>query len=197
VGESFDLLPLLSFHLFIECSLSFIILFSLVKPLSWILLFNSFPMPITILEFEFWIKSYGFLKFPKSPLTFPPHYHVESMWFPITYVILRGVDVAPITCPHSCWDLASSCPPSLSIAFPDNDVIRPSHHQSSPLTSTWTLPTPFSNDDATCPISSSKLYSLMVVYHPESVPEDNISNGSWKLEIDGPCPLKNSQLTNS
>jgi hypothetical protein len=100
VGESFDLLPLLSFPLFIECSLSFLLLFSLIKPLSWILLFDSFPTPITILESEFHIKIYGFSKFPKTSLTFPPHYHVASMWFPLTCVILSGVDVAPITYPH-------------------------------------------------------------------------------------------------
>jgi hypothetical protein len=77
VGESFDLLPLLSFPLFIDISLSFILLFTLTKPHSWILLVDSFPMTVTILKSEFWIKSYGLPKFPKPNLTIAtsPHWH--------------------------------------------------------------------------------------------------------------------------
>jgi hypothetical protein len=71
VGESFDLLPLLAFPFFIDISLSFLLLFSLNKPHSWILAIERFPMVVTILKSEFWIKSYGFPNFPKSSLTFP------------------------------------------------------------------------------------------------------------------------------
>jgi hypothetical protein len=46
-----------------------------------------------MLESDFRIKIYGFLKFPKSSLAFPLHYHTESTRFPLTCAILRGIDV--------------------------------------------------------------------------------------------------------
>jgi hypothetical protein len=69
VGEYFDFVPHLAFPLFIDISLSFILLFNLTKPHSWILLVDSFPMTVTILKYEFQIKSYGLPNFPKPNLT--------------------------------------------------------------------------------------------------------------------------------
>jgi len=65
VEESFDLLPLLSYLLFIDISISFILLFYLTKTHNWILLFDRFPMGVTILKSKFQIESYGLPKFPK------------------------------------------------------------------------------------------------------------------------------------
>jgi len=133
-----------------------------------------------MLESDFQIKNYGFSKFSKPSLTFPPHFHVASMWFPITCVILYGVDVAPITCPHSHRDLLALHPPSLSTAFPGKDVVGPSRRRSSPLSSPWNLLISFSNDDATYPLSLSNLYSLMVFDQPDSISDDDRSNVSRK-----------------
>lgn len=188
VGESFDILPILAFPLFIDNSLSFLLLFYLIKPLLSILLFYSFPMPITMLESEFRIKSYGFPKIFKSSLTFPPHYHVASMWFPITCVILCSVDVAPITYPHSHWDLPASCPPILMTAFPDDDIIRPSHRRSSTLPRNWTLLTPFSDDDDTCPLSLSELYSSTLT--PFLTITDPTVLGNYRLMVPVPSATR-------
>jgi hypothetical protein len=88
----------------------FPLLFHLIKPLSWILLFNSFPMPVTMLKSEFQIKSYGFLKFPKSSLTFPLHFHVASTWFPLTCVILCGTDMVLLWHPPCILFVVGSSP---------------------------------------------------------------------------------------
>jgi hypothetical protein len=96
VGESFDLLSLLSFPLFIDISLSFILLFSLTKPHSWILLVDSFPMTVTILKSEFRSKVMASQSLLSQNSPCPPHTHVASTWIPLSSTIQWGIDVTNV-----------------------------------------------------------------------------------------------------
>ena len=95
-GNPLILFPFLLVPLFIEHFLSFLLLLSLIKPISWILLFDRFPMPITILKSEFQIKSYGISKFQSLHSHFPPHFDVASKWLPVSCAI-------PMWHWHGCW----------------------------------------------------------------------------------------------
>jgi hypothetical protein len=140
VGESFDLLPLLDFPLFIDLSLYFILLFTLTKYHSWIILIDSFPTTVTLLKSEFWIKIYGLPKFLKPNLTIStslPHgihmitlpcgIHVTS--FPRGHLSLVPYDVTLTwmltwhlppspTSPHSILE------PSLSLEFIHSKMLQ-------------------------------------------------------------------------
>jgi hypothetical protein len=112
VGESFDLLPLLSFPLFIDISLSFLLLFTLTKPHSWILLVDIFPTVVTILKSEFrskFMASQSFLSqisplpphWPRGPLSLVP-YDVALTWM-LTWHFPPGPSG-----PHSILEPSSS-----------------------------------------------------------------------------------------
>jgi hypothetical protein len=114
VGKSFDLLPLLAFPLFenlgprpIEFSPYFLLFFPLTKPFSWILLIERFPMTVTILKSEFWIKSYGFPKFqvflhlsstslPRGTLSLVTYRRGLLMWHPPHVLFVVGSSIVQV-----------------------------------------------------------------------------------------------------